>query len=78
MELQKRVELVRSAIERIEGLEAFWKSQEADPASTFGDRLVARGEFHAAEREFRCQWRNVKAILDELVPKVEAETGETE
>ena len=75
MELQKRVELVRAAIERVTRLKTRWRNLEAAPRSTYDQRQKAHEQWLQAEHEFAPQWENVKAILDELVPKVEAGTG---
>lgn len=63
MELQKRIELVKAAIERIEGLEAQWRELEADARADIHVREKARYRWQMAEQEFRWQWRNVKDLL---------------
>lgn len=64
MELQQRVELIKAAIGRIEGLEAEWRDTEQNPAATWAERDRARVRYGGAEVEFGWQRNNVKALLE--------------
>ena len=63
--LQERIELVRSAIERIRDAKARWQDCEADPRSTGDERWKARQNFGSCEGDFYCQWSNVEVIFQE-------------
>jgi hypothetical protein len=65
MTLQERINLVRSAIERIRDAKARWLDCEADPASTGDDRWKAKQILGSREGDFYSQWSNVEVILQE-------------
>jgi len=63
--LQERINLVRSAIERIRDAKEKHLETQADPYSDSDDRCAARESFRDAERDFGNQWQNVELILQE-------------
>jgi hypothetical protein len=63
--LQERINLVRSAIERIRDAEARWKDFEAAPSSSSDQRWSYKRNFESREDEFSFQWHNVEVILQE-------------
>ena len=63
--IQKRIDLVRSAINRIQDAHAKHLEAQGDPYSDSDDRGAARESFRDAERDFGNQWQNVEVILQE-------------
>ena len=63
--LQERINLVRSAIERIRDAKARWQDSEADPGSTGDERWKSKQNFGSCEGDFYSQWKNVEVILQE-------------
>ena len=63
--LQERINLVRSAIERIRDAREKHLETQADPTADSDDRGAARESFRDAERDFGNQWQNVEVILQE-------------
>lgn len=63
---QKRVELVRAAIEQIDIAIAECMDLQQDPCSSGDQRERAKCRVSRCEDEFGWQWRNVKSILDDM------------
>ena len=63
--LTERINLVRSAIERIRDAKEKHLEAQADPTADSDDRGSARESFRDTERDFGNQWKNVEVILQE-------------
>ena len=61
----KRIELVRIAIQRIRSAHEVWLDSQRNAASTGTERSLKKNQFDSAEKEFSWQWRNVEAIFEE-------------
>lgn len=63
--IERRVELVKNSIAKIQKAEDFRRDVNADPGSGSMDCWRAAQWFKNAEAEFAWQWKNVSAIFKE-------------
>ena len=63
--IEKVIELVQAAIDRVKNSRTLWQEEEFNLASTTESRKSARQRCVSAEVEFGCQAGNVERILKE-------------
>jgi hypothetical protein len=62
--VERRIELVKAAIGRVESANRQWQEACADAGSSANHRDTLKERIQFAEREFGWQWQNVRAILE--------------